>query len=133
MHANGSRRESGQILILQKKRLHDAITAKVSQLTQSLKTAGLDAHVSDNIEQAMWNKWTLLTTIAAATCLMSANIGEICSTSHGAAFLKRLYEEVRSIAMAAGRRQDPALVATLKMNRCSKMYLPIEIPSSKHL
>jgi 2-dehydropantoate 2-reductase len=77
-------------------------TAKVSQLMQSLKTAGLDAHVSDNIEQAMWNKWTLLTTIAAATCLMSANIGEICSTSHGAAFLKRLYEEVRSIAMAAG-------------------------------
>lgn len=72
-----------------------------------LAKAAFDGRRSDVIIQEMWEKWAFLSTLAATTCLMRANVGEIVS-SGGADFILALLEEVRAIAAANGHAQRPA-------------------------
>ena len=53
---------------------------------------------SNNITVDLWHKWILIATVAGATTLFSATIGEIASTEHGRSFIKDLHEECVSIA-----------------------------------
>jgi len=58
--------------------------------------------LTDAIEQAMWDKWVLLATLAGMTCLMRAPIGDIASTGSGAAFTLALLGECAAVAQAQG-------------------------------
>ncbi len=57
---------------------------------------------SDNIVAAMWNKFMMLSALAAITCLMRASIGEIVAVAGGADLARRLYLECAEVARRSG-------------------------------
>jgi len=56
----------------------------------------------DNIEQALWDKWVLLATMAGITCLMRAMVGDIAATGSGEKITLALLGEHVSVAKAEG-------------------------------
>ena len=61
-------------------------------------SANFSIKYSDNITVDLWHKWILIATVAGATTLFNATIGEIASTEHGRSFIKDLHNECISIA-----------------------------------
>ena len=61
-------------------------------------SANFSIKYSNNITVDLWHKWILITTVAGATTLFNATIGEIASTEHGRSFIKGLHEECINIA-----------------------------------
>ncbi len=77
---------------------------------------GFDAVCSDSFMQASWNKFTFLTALAAATCLMRASVGRIVASEGGIAFLEALHDECLTVAAAAGYAiPDAAMQGARKM------------------
>ena len=61
-------------------------------------SANFSIKYSNNITVDLWHKWILIATVAGATTLFNATIGEIASTEHGRSFIKDLHNECVSIA-----------------------------------
>ena len=61
-------------------------------------SANFSIKYSDNITVDLWHKWVLITTVAGATTLFNATIGEIASTDHGIYFITNLHNECINIA-----------------------------------
>ena len=61
-----------------------------------------DAVYSNCIEQALWDKWTFLSTLAGMTTLCNGSIGEINATPYGGALTRAMYSECCEIASAHG-------------------------------
>ena len=57
---------------------------------------------SENIEQALWEKWVMLATLAAMTTLCLGSVGEIVATRYGAEMARRAHMEACAIAAANG-------------------------------
>lgn len=92
-------------------------SARVMALAAACVQAGVDHVASDAIGQEQWVKYTFLTTLAAATCLMRADVGTIVATDDGAEIVRGLYAECLAVADAAGepipeKAQAVALAAT---------------------
>lgn len=64
--------------------------------------ADFDAVYSDNIEQALWDKWTFLSTLAGMTTLCNGSIGEIAAIPYGGDLTRAMYSECCEIASAHG-------------------------------
>lgn len=65
--------------------------------------AGLDHLAAIDIDQQLWNKYSFLTTLAAGTCVMRADIGTIVAGEGGHEFMQALYRECLQVAAAAGQ------------------------------
>jgi len=66
--------------------------------------------LTDAIEQALWDKWVLLATMAGITCLMRAMVGDIVATGSGEKITLALLGEHASVAKAEGfPTSDPVL------------------------
>ena len=65
--------------------------------------AGLDHLAAADIDQQLWNKYSFLTTLAAGTCLMRADVGTIVAGEGGREFMQALYRECLEVAEAAGQ------------------------------
>lgn len=65
------------------------------------RTPGL-RQFSDNIDQALWNKWAMIAAGAAVTCLMRGNIGQILATAEGESLVRQAIAETTSVAAASG-------------------------------
>jgi len=92
-------------------------SARVLALAAACVQAGVDHVASDAIGQEQWIKYTFLTTLAAATCLMRADVGTIVATDDGAEIVRGLYAECLAVAEEAGepipeKAQAVALAAT---------------------
>jgi len=92
-------------------------SARVLSVAAACVQAGVDHVASDAIGQEQWVKYTFLTTLAAATCLMRADVGTIVATEDGADIVRGLYAECLAVAEAAGepipeKAQAVALAAT---------------------
>ena len=61
-------------------------------------SANFTPKYSDNINVDLWHKWILIATVAGATTLFNATIGEIASTEHGRSFINALHDECINIA-----------------------------------
>ena len=79
-----------------------ALTERISALDKELQGAGFDARLSTTILQDMWEKWVMLASAAAATCLMGGNIGEIEAVEGGADTALRCLAETSAVAAASG-------------------------------
>src|SRR5271166_1033035 len=79
-------------------------------VVEVLTNAGFDAHLSGDIVQEMWEKWVLLATLAGATCLMRAAIGDIIASPGGGDLVRTLLDECRAIAAAAGHAPSAAFL-----------------------
>jgi len=71
-----------------------------------LARAKVDARLSTDVLQDMWNKFVMLTTLAGATCLMRASIGDIMNCRDGRNFITELLQECEDVAAAQGYCPD---------------------------
>lgn len=82
------------------RRLHDLF----------IKT-NLDTEYTESIEQALWNKFIFLTTLAGATCLFRASVGAILKSISGERFILNLLQECIAVASASGYVPAPETLA----------------------
>jgi 2-dehydropantoate 2-reductase len=71
-------------------------------LAQACGRARFETQNRADIIQTMWDKFVFLTTLAAMTCLMRANVGQIVATADGEALTRSCLDECRAAAAAAG-------------------------------
>jgi 2-dehydropantoate 2-reductase len=77
-------------------------TARIQALDAFMTGAGFDARLSSVIEREMWEKWLMLASIGAITCLMRGNIGEVEAASGGREFISGVIDEAVAIISAVG-------------------------------
>jgi 2-dehydropantoate 2-reductase len=80
----------------------DAQQSSAEALDSALKLGNFDARLSRNIMLEMWEKFTLLTSLAAMTCLMRSNVGEIAATQDGTNLMTRMLDDCAAVGKAAG-------------------------------
>ena len=88
-------------------------SARVLALAAACVQAGIDHLASDAIGQEQWVKYSFLTALAAATCLMRADVGTIVATDDGEAIVRGLYAECVAVAEAAGEPIPDAAQTTV--------------------
>jgi len=76
--------------------------AACEALAGELEGVNFNWQQSDAIEQAMWDKWVLLATLAGMTCLMRGSVGDIVATQSGTKLMLALLDECASVAAAQG-------------------------------
>lgn len=83
-------------------------------LLESLAASGVELVGSEHIEASMWDKFVFLTTLAAATCILRASIGELLDTMAGERFILGLLDECIEVAGANGHTPDPTQLAVYR-------------------
>lgn len=73
-----------------------------AELHAVLSNGGFDAHRSDDIIAAMWEKWFFLAALASSTCLMRAPVADIARGDNGPAFMTSVLNECTAVATASG-------------------------------
>jgi 2-dehydropantoate 2-reductase len=58
----------------------------------------------------MWEKWVMISSLAAITTLMRASIGEVARAPYGQAIAGNIFDECVSIAVAHGNKLSEAFV-----------------------
>ena len=97
--------------ILDQANFHDLVygewsgerSARVVALDQFMKGAGFDARLSTDIEREMWEKWAMLASLGAVTCLMDGEIGQVARAPGGIEFVQALVREVAAVVAHAWR------------------------------
>ena len=85
----------------------DPDSARVQAFAALCAQAGVEHLASADIHQQLWIKYSFLTALAAATCLMRASVGEIVASAGGTQFLTGVYAECVAVAGAAGQPIPP--------------------------
>jgi 2-dehydropantoate 2-reductase len=85
-------------------------SARMELLHQTMQGAKFEAKISPDIEQEMWEKWVMLSSLGAATCLMRGNIGEIEAVTGGAGLALGILAESSAIAAACGHAPSDAFL-----------------------
>ncbi|NDL63900.1 2-dehydropantoate 2-reductase [Acerihabitans arboris] len=85
-----------------------SITDRISRLDALFKDAGFTARLSTSIINEMWEKWLLLASLGAITCLMRGNIGQVAAAPGGELFARSVINEILAVVTSAGyrRRED---------------------------
>jgi 2-dehydropantoate 2-reductase len=86
-------------------------SARCDAIADVLRRARFDTVLSADILQDMWEKFVMLTALAAATCLMRASVGDILAASEGEAIMLAMLEECRAVAAATGHPPRDAFLA----------------------
>ena len=81
---------------------HAHAGALLQELAQAYARVAVECKVSAGIEQDMWEKFVLLASLAAMTCLMRATVGEILSAADGEALMREALSACIAAAGAAG-------------------------------
>jgi len=80
---------------------------QASALAEAFAGTPVDSGVEPQILRVMWEKFALLATLAASTCLMRGSVGDIVATADGASIMRELLDTCASTAAAAGCRPRP--------------------------
>ena len=97
--------------ILDQANFHDLVygewggeqSARIVALDQFMRGAGFDARLSTDIEREMWQKWAMLASLGAITCIMDADVGQVARAPGGIDFVRALLEEVAAVIAAVSR------------------------------
>ncbi len=79
-------------------------------LIEAASGVRFDCRLSGDVAQDMWEKFVMLATMAAMTCLMRANVGQIMQADDGEALMIEMLHECDLVAHAAGHRSRPAFL-----------------------
>jgi 2-dehydropantoate 2-reductase len=80
----------------------NALEEPTHAIEQMMAKANFISKRVEPIEQGLWEKWVLLTVMAAGTCLMRGSVGSIVASDEGKAIMEELLAETTSVARAAG-------------------------------
>jgi 2-dehydropantoate 2-reductase len=97
---------------------------RILAVDRLMQGAGFEARLSTDIERDMWEKWAMLASLAAITCLMDGDIGQVARAPGGIELVKGLFAEVAAVIGAAwGALSDPfkAQVLSLLTDRASSL------------
>jgi 2-dehydropantoate 2-reductase len=83
-------------------------------LDAACKKAGIDGGLSDNINQDLWDKWIMLTSLAAMCCTLRGTTGDIMAADEGGALMAETVDECRRVAAAEGFDPGDKGIANLK-------------------
>jgi 2-dehydropantoate 2-reductase len=86
-------------------------THRLQKLDATLQGAGFDAHLSNDIMQAMWEKWVQLASLGAVTCLMRGTIGEVVAASGGAELSLKVVDESAAVATVCGHKPSETILS----------------------
>ncbi|NDK56290.1 ketopantoate reductase family protein [Pontibacter fetidus] len=103
--------------------------AKLEQVLQLFKAAGINATLSQNIQQTIWEKYLFISTIATLTSYLNASMGAILEKKESIDLLHSLLHEIMQIAKAKGIIVQPDTIQKIT-TRMAK--LPYETTSSMH-
>jgi 2-dehydropantoate 2-reductase len=81
---------------------HTHAAGLLQELAQAYALVSVEFGVSADIEQDMWEKFVLLASLAAMTCLMRASVGEILCAGDGEALMREALTACIAAAGAAG-------------------------------
>lgn len=73
---------------------------KLNQLEKIFLSAGIEAKLSGNIKQTIWEKFLLISPIATITSSLNTTIGEVLSDAENKSLLLSLFAEFRNVAGA---------------------------------
>jgi 2-dehydropantoate 2-reductase len=73
-------------------------TARIRAVADVMAGVKFKPRATTQIVQEMWEKWVFLATLAGATCLMRAAIGDIVAGPGGRDFILGLLDDCRSVA-----------------------------------
>ena len=88
--------------------------ASLVALDAACKKAGIDGGLNTNINQDLWDKWIMLSTIAGMCASMRGTIGDIMESEDGADIVRETLEESRKVAVAEGQPPSDKVVASLQ-------------------
>ncbi len=91
-----------------------AQAARVADFAAACRDARFDLRVAEDPIQDMWEKFVLLATMAAMTCLMRANVGQIMQAEDGETLVLTALAESDAVAAAAGHASRPARLAAAR-------------------
>nr|WP_314420256.1 ketopantoate reductase family protein [uncultured Erwinia sp.] len=74
----------------------------LQRLDATLRGCGFDAFLSEDIACELWEKWLLLSTLGAVTCLARGDTRQVIASGGGQAMLSGLFHEVLSTLVAEG-------------------------------
>jgi 2-dehydropantoate 2-reductase len=83
-------------------------SARVEAIEATLTGAGFDVRLREDIVAAMWQKWTLLASLGAITCLMRGSIGAVAAAPGGVETAQAMIAECVAIATANGYAPEDA-------------------------
>lgn len=85
-------------------------TRRILTIARELGVVNVEARVSESIILEMWEKWTMIATLAGITCLMRASIGDILNSPMGRDCISALFQECCLIAELEGSPPRPAFM-----------------------
>jgi 2-dehydropantoate 2-reductase len=83
-------------------------------LDAACKKAGIDGGLNSNINQDLWDKWIMLTALAAMCCMLRGTTGDIMAADEGEALMGETVDECRRVAAAEGFDPGDKSIANLK-------------------
>ena len=86
----------------------------LKELDAACKKAGIDGGLNGNINQDLWDKWIMLTALAAMCCTLRGTSGDILATDEGKDLMLETVEECRKVAAAEGFDPGDKGIANLK-------------------
>jgi 2-dehydropantoate 2-reductase len=78
------------------------LSDRVRSIAEIMASGKFGSSASEQILQAMWEKWVFLASLAASTCLMRTSVGNILAAPGGKDFILGMLEECSAIASAQG-------------------------------
>ncbi len=90
------------------------ITERVKVLDAAMRGAGFDARLSGEVMTAMWQKWVVLASLAAITCMMRGSIGAVAAMPEGVATANGMVDECAAIAAAEGHATAEKALANIR-------------------
>lgn len=84
---------------------------RVARIEAQMEGVRFQARASDKILLEMWEKWVFLATLAGATTLMRAAIGDIVAAPGGPVFIEGLLDECQAVAEANGHGSREKVLA----------------------
>jgi 2-dehydropantoate 2-reductase len=91
--------------------LDGTVSARMQALDKYLRGAGFDTRLSREIEREMWEKWALLASLGAVTCLMEGDIGQVARAPAGIALAEEVLREVTDAVALAWKPLAASFVA----------------------
>ena len=126
-------RHSGSLQKLVFGEYDGTVSPRVRQFRDACAEAGIDAEVSDRIEQTIWEKFVFLVGLSGTTSLARTPIGPIRSQPRSRAFLRDVMDEVVTVARAEGVKLPPGyaddrlgFIDTVPADMTSSMHQDLE-------
>jgi 2-dehydropantoate 2-reductase len=82
----------------------------LERLKEAFSKTCVEVILSKDIEQELWEKFVLLTTLAASTCLSRAAVGDMMNTDDGEQIILSILEECTEAAKFANHTPRPSMV-----------------------